>query len=544
MSPSSRISRQTRRGHRLEAVVADALRDHGLTRSPDVPRGHVRPDLFRAESPLAVCVTHTPPRNTFQKKRWRYVHEVFALRQAHPGLRAVELRLGPQGALTAADRAALGLVFDATVVLPAPEVPDGPIPALREIPAVRALQEAARAGLAEALAAPARHPELWALVARHAAAEALRQDLPEPRTPSTHLREVVYGTILVPEDRLVAVLDRLRSGRRLESTDRARLEAAGAPLVPRLGGAVPDPAVFRTTLRHGFPPEAVRLASMAARRSRDAAHVLADLRGPARVLELATHVRSYFPDRRAAFAEACAAEHGRAVATGTRHRLLDGALLAGGMSITWVDQELANRWGDLGHANRVQCTISARCPMRRSFTAEETARAALRVWDLLVARTDLAGRSPEALAGRMLAARRRSLRLLGGSLSPAEVLLSETLRERGLTPSRTSLPSALADLGLAGRGARVERLWRVGEAWVKVHSAHTGAEHKAEELAGRARLLRYRRGESGWRRDDLPLVLVTEGAWSRSALAAVARAGWDRVYALADVLADPKVLLT
>lgn len=551
---SRRIALQTHLGLALEELVARALARVApeMVRSPSVEPGLIRPDFLRTgPRPALVAVTHTPSRNTFQKKKWRYVHELFSARRAWgPGLVAVSVQLSPTGALQAQDLRILEQLFDA-VVRPEEAVLQEVLTLLREgwrpgrrargaaarlseAPAVEALVDQLALELERALASPPRHPDLDRLLVeaphpRHCRARPLH----------THLRAVCFGLVLVEDEALEPTLQLLVQGERLPRELMEPLVQAGAPIVPRLGGPAPDPDVFAQTLRHGFAPPVVASLVRRIRDSNEGAHVLEDLRQPqhlpsrvGRALDLLAHPT---PDE---LGSACASDFEAAQSQGRRHVLLDDLLLVAGLSITETDRRLGQRYPDQGHANRVQCTISARCPLRRSFTSAQTRLLGERLWAMLREQTDALSQSVDQGVDRVLAGRRRTLKLLGVEANPVELLVAELLDRAGLTHRRVSRPCLLRDLGARGRGGSVERLVEVGHGTLlKVLSAYRGGvEHKAEELAGRAWALRLRLDEAGWRREELRLVLVYEGQWTEAALSTLAAAGWSDFVAAAELV--------
>src|SRR5215472_3829581 len=119
MNVIRRVSRSTFLGNCLEEIAAAAVKrlPFDFVRSPDVPKGLVRPDFLRREEPtLFIAVTSTPTRNTFQKKKWCYVHEVFSNKQYFsPRPLAINVQLSPPGALQPNDEKILRAFFDVEI---------------------------------------------------------------------------------------------------------------------------------------------------------------------------------------------------------------------------------------------------------------------------------------------------------------------------------------------------------------------------------------------------------------------------------------------
>src|SRR5438128_2407901 len=115
----SRISVQTFLGNCLEHLVAASISElpWNFERSPAVPLGLISPDFFRPRAPaMFIAVTSTPTGNSFQKKKWRYVHEVFSAKQHYtPRPIAVNVQLSPPGAVQPTDERIVQAFFDQEV---------------------------------------------------------------------------------------------------------------------------------------------------------------------------------------------------------------------------------------------------------------------------------------------------------------------------------------------------------------------------------------------------------------------------------------------
>ena len=113
---------QTYLGNCLEEVVSLAVQSLPwvFQRSPNSPEGLISPDFLRLEAPAAfIAVTSTPSRNTFQKKKWRYVHEIFSLKQYYsPRPTSINLNLSPPAAIQPTDKQIPLNLFDVEIELP------------------------------------------------------------------------------------------------------------------------------------------------------------------------------------------------------------------------------------------------------------------------------------------------------------------------------------------------------------------------------------------------------------------------------------------
>ena len=109
-------------------------------------------------------------------------------------------------------------------------------------------------------------------------------------------------------------------------------------------------------------------------------------------------------------------------------------------------------------------------------------------------------------------------------------------------PSLSNFDGLLGDLGVSGRASRVEALYVFPvkkETWIfKVLAGYKGGyEHKADEMASRAWLLRFRIDQKKKAAYAAPvrLVFVYEGEWDEKYLSLLHASGWDDIVHLSQV---------
>lgn len=124
---------------------------------------------------------------------------------------------------------------------------------------------------------------------------------------------------------------------------------------------------------------------------------------------------------------------------------------------------------------------------------------------------------------------------------PLLLLLVDTLRKAGYQSVRpVGVITCFAEAAI-NRGVRLDRrsggtrVLRVGDCLIKWQSvSDAGRDHKKKELCGRAVGLRYTWdplvGKYVQRPGVSKLMLVIDGTWRQSDLAALSRAGWDRIF--------------
>jgi hypothetical protein len=571
--PSNRISRQTFVGNCLEEIVGLAVEglDPPFDRSPTPPAGMISPDFLRLQTPAAfIAVTATPTRNTFQKKKWRYVHEVFSNRQYYHTERplAINIQLSQPGAIQGLDRQILDLLFDYEInVLELPSLGkatqfiekkfDGELSAKQCVSdynsnnAISELVAQIRLRLQKVLGM--RHPtemeKYWRRVEKGRSRETCRVSLPGVTTESnSNLRAVCFGLLLLNDCEVETVLSAALSNCKLPERIADLLQKSGVPVRRRISGFGLGTDVFAKTIQAGFEQELILGLIQQIRDADELEHVLVDLRSNENASLWATLLLDWFKnDQKTTFVTKIIEDFDAACRARpqTRLEVLDYALIIADWSITEMDRVLANRFDDLGHGNRTQCMISARCPMRSSFSTEETQKVAERTWEILRSETDILSINHSSALDRILAKRQATLKGLGGEANPVEILFRDACKRNGVKIDRITLPCLFTDCGLSGRGSRVERIYHVShekrQAYVKVLSGYQGGfEHKAEELAGRGWIIRYRNENNMSSRSDMRLVFVWEGEWTEDAIEMICKSGWDEAINCLSLLRSSK----
>lgn len=552
--PATRISVQTYLGNCLEQLVAESLASlpWHLERSPAVPAGLISPDFFRPDDPaVLIAVTSTPTGNSFQKKKWRYVHEVFSSKQHYrPRPIAINVQLSPPGAVQPNDERILRAFFDAEISPPRDmllaaiasfeglyqstggNAKQAVVRASKD-PRIERLDALLRQELTKALKSPREvRGELWAFVAKHSKVESARAiTTVHLQEYKTNLRSVCFGSVLVSIASQKELFDCALLNRSVSTEIAANLAKTGTKLAKGISGPRLSESFVSTVRRYG----ADRLADII-RRIRDsdeAAHIIRDLENVSKTAASVAEVLVLLRKRNAKdFANRIASDFKVAVSRTAPKRLdvLDFSLLAADVSSTAMDRILSTRHPDFSSFNRVRCMISAYCQGRSSYGDDEVVKIATRIWAYLTKETDVASVSDEVATHRVLESRAGALKLLGNDVNPAQVVFEELCRSMRVPFTVESLSSCLGDLGIPGRVAKVERLYRVGDGdcFVKVLSGYKGGfEHKAEELAARGWILRYRADGASWKRSGIRLGFVHEGDWSEEYLSMLLKSGWD-----------------
>jgi hypothetical protein len=224
-----------------------------------------------------------------------------------------------------------------------------------------------------------------------------------------------------------------------------------------------------------------------------------------------------------------------------RIRIWEYAVALADTSLLDINKEYVKRWGKIVVANPINNVILktdiGHAIAKVDDIKEVIDRASSIFWQRLPARIT------EALfTERVMDYRRRSL-FLQPYLNPTqrrfEQVCDEVLKA---VPSLSNFDGLLGDLGVSGRASRVEALYVFPvkkKTWIfKVLAGYKGGyEHKADEMASRAWLLRFRIDQKKKAAFAAPvrLVFVYEGEWDEKYLSLLHASGWDDIVHLSQV---------
>jgi|GEM_PF-6451428 len=130
--------------------------------------------------------------------------------------------------------------------------------------------------------------------------------------------------------------------------------------------------------------------------------------------------------------------------------------------------------------------------------------------------------------------------LLQPYLNPTRVKFESLCLANGIKAIAIAHASLLNDIGLTGRGTRIEEIYKlkIGNKikLVKVLSGYRGGyEHKADEMSARGWLLKFRKLGANFKSLDQEAIFVYEGEWDKYYLNMMINSGWDRVLPLVSI---------
>jgi hypothetical protein len=117
-SSQSRIQSATLLGNFWELAASHIfpILGHAIESSPDLGKGIIRPDYLLRSQNLAVCVTATASTQTFMRKRWRYINEIFQLKGLFgSSFYCANLIFADPALMRVGGASVLNEIFDATI---------------------------------------------------------------------------------------------------------------------------------------------------------------------------------------------------------------------------------------------------------------------------------------------------------------------------------------------------------------------------------------------------------------------------------------------
>jgi hypothetical protein len=533
-------ARATRLGYCLQGVVARCLRaarlgaeiheDHAYA------EGVIRPDVLvgpPAAPRVSVHVTSSDSRDSFRMKRWRYVCELFQLKSFRPAVHATNVFWGTPELYQPADVAFLGLLFDSTIDLRAD-------PEAHRLYGVAQERSAAEppALVAEELfrGASARFRNAFTAVRRALATPPKAQHNPLWTAPRRR------GTNRLLDGRRTGWVRLLLRCLLLTEAEMAALKAhaAGRSEPPNLAVELGIVQCQVGIVSAWFVPPAFRLALAAGLVDSFRRAVLADARaarlaGEARDAGTAAWVG---PVHRLLRGPPSLESAERLLHLGDDHpRLvaLDGLLAAYGVSAN----SLESRWDEAtcptGVKNPVANLLSRTELVRRCFLPggrDALARGVLHLWRQLEEWRQFEFR-PEAEFRAAVAGYRRRCLFGQKMIRPAPFAARALFCEHGWEDGgKARFPFCTRRQGCAVATEFEYTYTKAGRrVLLKCLFGDSGAQHKAEEMAGRLLLLPFRLLEGGveHRPPAATPLFIPEGEWPGPQLDLLASAGWEVV---------------
>jgi hypothetical protein len=206
-----------------------------------------------------------------------------------------------------------------------------------------------------------------------------------------------------------------------------------------------------------------------------------------------------------------------------------------------VNKEYVRFWGKIVVANPINNVILktdiAQTIAEQSNINKIIERASEIIWQRMPDKI-----TETVFLDRVMNYRKRSL-FLQPYLNPTQRLFESVYYTVfGKTPMLSKHDGLLRDIGVKGRASRVEAIYileRGNTYWIfKVLSGYKGGyEHKADEMAARAWLLRFRLdvGNNKAFTALVKLIFVYEGEWEEKYLTLLHASGWDEIVNLSEI---------
>lgn len=541
-------------GNFWEQVVSDQLDKTGVTyeRSPDLGPGIISPDFVCRHDRTTIFVTCTGSSQSFIKKRWRYINELFQAKGAlGDDMLVANLVLATNANLQEFEQTVFRKLFDIAAF--GDEFSDFErlnLWARAEISSGSDVQSLAneflflpdaerfRVSLTNWLNlvfedTPRKLGGLWAEVRRYQSKRVLNAILPHG---VTYWRRACLKLLPLTLDEREDVFRGL-AGKTVQS-EPERMEKTGIQATRRIGGVRLSDTDIATTLKTFNKLEFDQTLKLLDADNSEIRFPLEEVVDSSAVATAFRNYKSAFSSKNAMSAKAL---EEFSSGNSTRIRIWDYAVALANTSLLDINKEYVRKWGKIGVANPIN-NVLLKTDIGMSISrSADIAEVINRVSSILWQRLPRTIKESFFLE-KVMGYRKRSL-FLQPYLNPTQRYFENVCRKvLGACNVTESFDGLLGDLGIKGRASRIESLYVFrfnGIIWLfKVLAGYKGGyEHKADEMASRAWLLRFRIETLSGRAYTAPvhLVFVYEGEWDEKYLSLLHSSGWDDVVHLSKI---------
>lgn len=548
------IQLNTLLGNFWEQVVADNLGSIGVQydRSPDLGVGIISPDFVCAKQKTTVFVTSTGTRESFIKKRWRYINELFQVKGVlGDSMLVANLVLASKANLQDLEETVFKGLFDiagfgddfpdfdkhynwARDELKSGQGVATVATAFNASGKAKHFRDNLKKWLNAALSAkPAQLGGLWSAVAKYQSGRKVQQIKPNS---STYWRWSCLKLLPLTLHERKAIIGGL--GGKAIKVDDSRLKHAGIDCAKTIGGVRVKDASIAATLRVFGPAQLLTTLKTLDVDNSTIGFPLHEVVDEASVKRAFAACHKGFSDSKS-FVKLAQAEFNRP--SSERITIWEYGIALADTSALDVNKEYVRSWGKIVVANPINNVILktdiAQTIAEKGNIDEIIERASEIIWQRMP------GKITEAVfIDRVMDYRKRSL-FLQPYLNPTQRRFESVCSAVfGVTPMLSKHDGLLRDIGIKGRASRVEAIYileRDNTFWIfKVLSGYKGGyEHKADEMAARAWLLRFRLDVANNKAFIAPvkLIFVYEGEWEEKYLTLLHASGWDEIVHLAKI---------
>ena len=548
------IKLNTLLGNFWEKVVANSLDSLSVVyeQSPDLGAGIISPDFVCRKQKTTIFVTCTGTRESFIKKRWRYINELFQAKGVlGDKMFVANLVLASSGNLQDIEEKVFKGLFDLAAF--GEEFADfinhymwarGELSSGRPVADVASefilsanstnFRQDLRKWLDSALKAkPKRLLGLWAKVTKYQGARTLKPIIPHQ---PTYWRWSCLKMLPLTTSERQSVLKGFK-GKPIKA-NQDRLKCAGICSTKSIGGVRVSDHAIEASLK--VFTQGQILATL------DTLDVdNSSIRFPLNEVVDESSVKTAFARCKtglvdiSAFNSFAKAEYHSS--RSERISIWEYGVALADTSLLDINKAYVKLWGKIVVANPINNVILkteiSKTIEQKGDIDEIIERASQIIWS----------RMPSAITEKLFVEkvmdyRRRSL-FLQPYLNPTQRRFESVCTSAlGLAPTLTNQDGLLGDVGIKGRASRVEAIYvlkREDTLWIfKVLSGYKGGyEHKADEMASRAWLLRFRwdaKHAKAWVA-PVRLVFVYEGEWDEKYLSLLHASGWDDVVHLSQI---------
>lgn len=553
-------------GKVLEKSIAPMLDNLGIDYAFSQPYDELltRPDFLIKKDGVpvaAIAVTCTQDNQTMNKKRWRYIDEVFQLKSYFGAqFLTINCEFGDHSAYMQSEMTLANVFFDASLLVF--DYPGGSAFLDKAIELVQARRETA-----EAITQILTCSEQWKTISKPLMSEltkilserkmlaahseflpiwknehnTFRKALSEIKgrtffETSSYLRYAVLGGLVAGEECMKELLTANKQGQKLSPNAVAGCKRAGFEVSERIGGTVLSDSKILCTIHEGLTYEIYSRIEECLLSYPPVKYVVRDIRSPDLVLKMVQQTLKVLSKKdvfQSALFDAFRDDEYIGIAH-DRTWLLDVVLLYLNVPTNYLNRLFIQRYGRAVIATKMEHYISKTDCGRLLFADDEFLNNFCNNMTELV--FDEAGRNRVIMSESELTSLyiNKKIKTLGNQpfVNPLHRFVELVFQDHNLSFSKNSIPCALSGIaGIPSTMSSIHEVYqiRVGEKeyWVKAIAGYDGVKDKTREMAARGRLLQYDSPLSPKR--DTTMVFVTDGHWSTDLQQLLTLSGWTNI---------------
>ena len=554
-------------GDTLEAIIVPILEEEHMcfTRSPKYETLMTRPDFLISENGIniaSLAVTATSSTQSWMRKRWRYIDEVFQLKSYYgPDFLIINVIYSDVSAFQNSEIIITNALFDATInaneIDGGREIVDYASRQIIDYPNSTALEIAQNiielpiwkqhsdAFIEELKLLLHKRDDLtkehlfhsiW-IKEHETFSSHLSSIIDQQFNPiNTYLRYTVLNCLLVGPDKVNELCSCVNEQKTIPQELLELCENTDFQIIKRINGMYFDDDRLKNTIKAGFN-SAVYSAIEANMFNNDTQrYLLRDIQDNAIIVSMVEKTLPSICNEhdistilQASFKSSCylGIQH-------VRVWPLDVIAAYINTSIAYINKLYTTQYGRIGVSNPVNNFVMKTSFAINRFASDiELMSFCNNLGELLfrlISQLEIHPCQNEVVS--RLKNNKRSALKLQPYLNPVQRYVESVLQNNGFKYTKNPVSCILGVIdGLPGRMKKIEEIYQVDNGrvrlWIKCIAGYDGVKDKTREMAARAQLLKYETPDSEKR--TIPMIFVCDGQWDQNLQKLLALSGWKQI---------------